>query len=203
MPDTISSVYVQTMYDRAAAIAQACVTCGACFEACPMTVPAGIGAADPVAVTAGVVDLLNGGAGTPEAVRWGQVCTSSGSCIPACEHGINPRFMVQLARGMGKRQAGEAAVREKARNAYAAMAKSARVLSRLSLPPETVARIMPGRAETARETPPDIVFYTGCNVPKTPHIVLLVLDILDRIGVDYEVMGRHRQLLRRLPVPRG
>ena len=154
-----------------------------------MPAPAGIGTADPAAVTGGIVDLLNGGAGTPEAIRWTQICTSSGNCIPACEHGINPRFMVQLARGMARRQAGEAAVREKARNVFTTMARSARVLSRLSLPPETIARIMPARAETPRETPPDIVFYTGCNVPKTPHIVLLVLDILDRIGVDYEVMG--------------
>jgi Fe-S oxidoreductase len=33
------------------------------------------------------------------------------------------------------------------------------------------------------------VFYTGCNVLKTPHIVLLCLDILDALGVSYHVMG--------------
>ena len=37
--------------------------------------------------------------------------------------------------------------------------------------------------------PPDIVFYTGCNVIKTPHIALLVLEVLDALGVSYEVMG--------------
>jgi hypothetical protein len=36
---------------------------------------------------------------------------------------------------------------------------------------------------------PDIVFYTGCNVIKTPHIALLVLEVLDALGVTYEVMG--------------
>jgi hypothetical protein len=36
---------------------------------------------------------------------------------------------------------------------------------------------------------PDIVFYTGCNVIKTPHIALLVLEVLDALGVSYEVMG--------------
>src|SRR5437773_1220539 len=40
-----------------------------------------------------------------------------------------------------------------------------------------------------RTTPPDVVFYTGCNVLKTPHIALLCLDILDLLEVDYEVMG--------------
>src|SRR5262245_57540084 len=36
---------------------------------------------------------------------------------------------------------------------------------------------------------PDIVFYTGCNVLKTPHIALLCLDIMDTLGVSYRVMG--------------
>jgi Fe-S oxidoreductase len=34
-----------------------------------------------------------------------------------------------------------------------------------------------------------VVFYTGCNVLKTPHIALLCLDIMDMIGTDYKVMG--------------
>jgi heterodisulfide reductase subunit D len=33
------------------------------------------------------------------------------------------------------------------------------------------------------------VFYTGCNVLKTPHIALLALDIMDTLGVTYKVMG--------------
>jgi hypothetical protein len=33
------------------------------------------------------------------------------------------------------------------------------------------------------------VFYTGCNVLKTPHIALLALDIMDALGVTYQVMG--------------
>jgi heterodisulfide reductase subunit D len=37
--------------------------------------------------------------------------------------------------------------------------------------------------------PPDFVFYTGCNVLKTPHIALLALDIMDTLGIGYQVMG--------------
>ena len=36
---------------------------------------------------------------------------------------------------------------------------------------------------------PDFVFYTGCNVLKTPHIALLALDVMDALGISYEVMG--------------
>ena len=33
------------------------------------------------------------------------------------------------------------------------------------------------------------MFYTGCNVLKTPHIALLALDIMDALGISYQVMG--------------
>ena len=33
------------------------------------------------------------------------------------------------------------------------------------------------------------MFYTGCNVLKTPHIALLALDIMDALGISYDVMG--------------
>ena len=36
---------------------------------------------------------------------------------------------------------------------------------------------------------PDFVFYTGCNVLKTPHMALIALDIMDALGVTYKVMG--------------
>jgi Fe-S oxidoreductase len=36
---------------------------------------------------------------------------------------------------------------------------------------------------------PDFVFYTGCNVLKTPHMALTALDIMDALGVTYKVMG--------------
>ena len=33
------------------------------------------------------------------------------------------------------------------------------------------------------------MFYTGCNVLRTPHLVFNVMDILEALGVSYEVMG--------------
>src|ERR1700741_2232152 len=43
--------------------------------------------------------------------------------------------------------------------------------------------------DTENPEKPDFVFYTGCNVLKTPHIALLALDIMDALGVTYRVMG--------------
>jgi Fe-S oxidoreductase len=193
MRETIDTAsLLDTFRARGAAIAEACTRCGDCFRACPMTGPAGIGDADPSATAGAIVDLIGGGESNDEAaVRWTEACSGSGYCIPACKHGINPRFMVQLARGFARRNAkeaeAEAPLPTRWRQGFQTMSRGVRILSRLQLPPETLARFAPPRQDRTR--PPDVVFYTGCNVLKTPHIALLCLDILDLLGVDYEVMG--------------
>ena len=188
MSETVGTAGVlDTFRARGAAIADACTRCGDCFRACPMVEPAGLAAADPEEVTGAIVDLITGGTGNADAIRWADVCSGSGNCIPACQHGINPRFMVQLARGFARRNAGSAPLPTRWREPFQNMSRGVRVLSRLQLPPETLARFAP--SHEPRTTPPDVVFYTGCNVLKTPHIALLCLDIFDLLGVDYEVMG--------------
>jgi Fe-S oxidoreductase len=179
--------FLDVFHARGAAIADACTRCGDCFRACPMTEPGGIAAADPSATAAGIVDLITGGTGSDDAIRWTEICSGSGNCIPACQHGINPRFMVQMARGLARRARDGAPLQTRWRKQFQTMSRAVRVLSRLQLPPETLARFRP--SPEARATPPDIVFYTGCNVLKTPHIALLALDVLDKLGVSYEVMG--------------
>src|SRR4051795_165368 len=192
MSDQIEAAdFFEVFRARGEAIAEACTRCGDCFRACPMTEPAGIGDADPNATTGAIIDLLTGGEGNDDAVRWAEACSGSGYCIPACKHGINPRFMVQLERGFARRNAkgaqAAAPLPTRWRQGFQTMSRGVRVLSRLQMPPETLARFAPPREE--RTSPPDVVFYTGCNVLKTPHIALLCLDILDLLGVDYEVMG--------------
>src|SRR5712691_8155940 len=64
------------------------------------------------------------------------------------------------------------------------------VLSRLQLDGEVLERL--GQKSASVSAPveaPDFVFYTGCNVLKTPHIALLALDIMDALGATYQVMG--------------
>jgi heterodisulfide reductase subunit D len=182
-----ASAYLDLFRARGADIAQACTRCGDCFRACPMTEPGGISGADPGETTAAIVDLITGGAGNDDAVRWGEICSGSGNCIPACQHGINPRFMVQMARGVARRARDGAPLETRWRGVFQSMSRSVRVLSRLQLPPETLSRFR--HVREARDTPPDVVFYTGCNVLRTPHIALLALDVLDKLGVSYDVMG--------------
>jgi Fe-S oxidoreductase len=187
MPIAAADSYLGAFRARAEAIADACTRCGDCFRACPMTEPAGIGDADASETAGAIVDLIIGGPGNDMAVRWAEVCSGSGNCIPACQHGINPRFMVQLARGFARAARDGVPLNTRWRKPFQTMSRGVRVLSRLQMPPEALARFKPQTA--SRTAPPDVVFYTGCNVVKTPHIALLCLDILDLVGVDYEVMG--------------
>ncbi|TMJ00049.1 MAG: (Fe-S)-binding protein [Alphaproteobacteria bacterium] len=172
----------------------ACTKCGACFTACPITGAAGIADADPQAVVSGVLDIVRPGAG-PEASRnWASSCIMSGECIKACDYGVNPRFLLSVARlAMAKAKGDPVERRRTGVENFRKLNQDVTVLSRLQLSDAALERLgqrpstAPLRAEPERE--PDVVFYTGCNVLKTPHIPLLCLDIMDALGVSYRVMG--------------
>lgn len=155
-----------------------------------MTVPAGLQGQDSRHVVAGILDILRGGAGSAAASRWASACSMSGLCIPACPDDVNPRAMVRLAAFADKRRRLGKAVMPDALKSWRAMARAVRVVSRLQLGAAAIERLQ--RSEPAAPkspTPPDVVLYTGCNVHKTPHILVLCLEILAALGFTYEVIG--------------
>jgi Fe-S oxidoreductase len=175
---------------RRSATLDDCTLCGKCVEVCPMPGPAGIDASDPEKIASGVIDIIRAGDGPEISARWASVCTGSGHCIPACPEGVNPRFMLALARIALRRADGEHSAREVGSGMFRGMSRGVRVLSRLQLPPDLLLRL--GLSRAGRDTPAgpaDVIFYTGCNVLKTPHIALLCLDVMDALGLDYRVLG--------------
>jgi Fe-S oxidoreductase len=177
--------------ERVGAMLDACTRCGKCVEACPSVEPAGIAGAAPQEVVAGVLDLVRTGEG-PEAARtWARACTLSGACIEACDYGVNPRFLLAMARvAMTERAHALPERRREGVQKYRGTGQEVATLARLQLETALLERLGQGRASVARPAePPDFVFYTGCNVLKTPHIALLALDMMDALGVSYQVMG--------------
>lgn len=170
-------------------ILDVCTTCGKCAEACPMIEHAGLGEAEPKAMVAGVLDVLAGGAGTDEATRWLEACSSSGLCTSACSYGVDPMFMMEMGSVALLQQRGIKQVQADATRAFQGMSKSVRYMSRLFLSPEIFERLDARVSRRGEGEAPEVIFYTGCNVLRTPHIALICLDILDRLGVRYEVMG--------------
>jgi Fe-S oxidoreductase len=165
----------------------ACTRCGKCVGACPSVQPAGIADARPEGVIAGVIDLLRGGDGADASRRWANACTLSGECIKACDYGVNPRFLLAMAR-IAIAKAERPDRRRQAIENFRHLGRDVGVLSRLQLDDAVLQRLGQRPHDGATEAP-DFVFYTGCNVLKTPHIALLALDIMDALGISYRVMG--------------
>jgi heterodisulfide reductase subunit D len=183
--------FEEALTGRIGDMLDACTKCGACFKACPIAAPAGLGEADPVAVVSGVLDILRLGKGPAESEKWAKACMASGECIKACDYGVNPRFLLTMTRLSMMKANNEPADRRKAAvTQFRKVGEDTSVLSRLQLSEDALIRLGQRPAKEApRAELPDVVFYTGCNVLKTPHIALLCLDIMDMIGTDYQVMG--------------
>lgn len=183
------AAFVASLDARVAQILKSCSRCGRCVEVCPTVGPAGIDASDPGAVVAEVLDVLRGdGAPGSRGSRWAETCTGSGRCLTACNDGVNPRFMLAMTRVKLNERKTEAERHATGQKAFHAMSQGVRVLSRLQLPLAFVSDVTRSAQATER-VPADVVMYLGCNVLKTPHIALLCLDVLDRIGTRYKVLG--------------
>jgi len=191
----MSMTYEDALNDRVAEMTTACTRCGKCVKACPVTDAGGV-TAEPTAVISGVLDLLRGGEGPEASRRWANSCVLSGECIKACDEGVNPRFLLAMARVAMARESNEPpARRRQGVTDFRKLSQDVSVLSRMQLTSDMLERLGQ-RTDTSHrlgdtETPgkPDFVFYTGCNVLKTPHIALLALDVMDALGVTYRVMG--------------
>jgi Fe-S oxidoreductase len=182
--------FERALEERAAAMADACIQCGACVEACPAVGPAGI-EAPPPDVIGGVLDVVRHGAGNAAGRLWASSCVLSGDCIPACDYGVNPRFLLGMAR-VAMAQAANSKTDQRRRGVenFRKVNREVTHLSRMQLDDAMLARLGQGaQAPRANDEPADFIFYTGCNVLKTPHIALLCLDIMDTLGITYEVMG--------------
>jgi heterodisulfide reductase subunit D len=180
------TVRVETMID-------ACTRCGKCVEACPITDAAGV-TDEPGGVISGVIDVLRGEPGTAAARAWASACVASGECIKACDYGVNPRFLLAMTRVAINQSEDVAVRRRKGVEGFRRVARDVTHLSRLQLEDELLERLgqcagPDGGEATASERKPDFIFYTGCNVLKTPHIALLALDVMDALGVTYRVLG--------------
>jgi heterodisulfide reductase subunit D len=196
----MAETFESALQSRVDTMIDACTRCGKCVEACPTTVAAGLTAeerANPVGVIGGVIDILRGGQGSEAARNWASGCIRSGDCIEACDYGVNPRFLLGMARAAMARSKNDAAVlRKKGVDGFRHVARDVNAISKIQLDDALLARLGQGKpnnppalAGEGREGAADFVFYTGCNVLKTPHIALLALDVMDALGISYEVMG--------------
>jgi heterodisulfide reductase subunit D len=186
---TREAVFLEGLDARVREILDHCSACGRCVEVCPTAEPGGVDRSDPRAVVTDVLAILRGeGDPTSAGARWAETCTGSGRCLTACEDGVNPRFMLAMTRVALNQAKAEADRHAAGQKGFHTMSQGVKVLSRLQLPADLVARVTRS-AHASDGPPPDVVLYLGCNVMRTPHIALLCMDVLDRIGARYAVFG--------------
>jgi Fe-S oxidoreductase len=184
-----ADAFIASLDRRIVEILERCTQCGKCVEVCPTALPAGIDTHEPKAIVGNVLEILRGG-GSAESrgARWANSCTGSGRCISACDDGVNPRFMLAATRlRLNERREADDR-RTTGQTGFRKMSTSVKIMSRLQLPPELLARFTQDDAEPSGDAP-DVVMYFGCNVLKTPHIALLCLEVLERLNTRYKVFA--------------
>ncbi len=187
------SPFEDVLNGRVRDMVDACTRCGKCVEACPVATPAGV-TAPAHEVIGGVIDILRNGNGPEASRRWAASCMLTGDCIKACDDGVNPRFLLTMARLAMAKAAAPRERRRQGMEAFRKIHQEVTVQSRMQVDDDVLERL--GQRVAARSSgeagdgrAPEFVFYTGCNLLKTPHIALLALDIMDALGVTYQVMG--------------
>jgi Fe-S oxidoreductase len=191
-PRPMSEISFETALDaRVEEMLDACTKCGKCVEVCPSVKPAGIAEASSTDIIGGILAIVRTGEGPEVSRKWAEACMLSGECIKACDYGINPRFLLAMARvALAKKQNELPERRRQGVTTFRDVSRDVTMLSRLQLDGEMLERL--GQKSASALVPaeaPDFVFYTGCNVLRTPHIALLALDVMDALGITYEVMG--------------
>jgi Fe-S oxidoreductase len=186
----MTETFEAALAQRVDAMLDACTRCGKCVEVCPVTGPGGVNA-KPRAVIAGIIDIVRTGEGPQASRKWANACVLTGECIKACDYGVNPRFLLGMARlAMARRKDAAPERRRQGVEGFRKVARDVTHISRMQLDDALLARLgQKADSSTAPATAPDFVFYTGCNVLKTPHIALLALDIMDTLRITYQVLG--------------
>lgn len=165
---------------EAARITSACTACGDCVRVCPVV---GFGRArdvPPAEVAGGILGLLRDGQDLPDAAYdWMTMCNGCTACIPVCPEKVDPRHMLMIA-------AHRASERQSATpDLFKRMARAIKLMVAMQLIPEEFKRLfIPGRRREA-----EVIFYTGCNALRTPHLLFNTMYVLDALEIDYDVVG--------------
>src|SRR5258706_2337152 len=137
----MSETFETALAARVSAMADACTRCGKCVEVCPVTGAAGVTAV-PRAVIDGIIDIVRTGDGPEASRKWANACVLSGECVKACDYGVNPRFMLNMARvKMAQHANAPAEQRRGGVDGFRKVAREVQAISRMQLDDAILTRL--------------------------------------------------------------
>src|SRR5271169_3302134 len=142
MKPTNDTSFETALQARVEEMCDACTRCGKCVEACPSVRPAGIADAAPEDIITGIIDIIRTGEGPDASRKWAQSCMLSGDCIKACDEGVNPRFLLAMARvAIAKNENELPERRRQGVTRFRDVSRDVTTLSRLQLNDEVLERL--------------------------------------------------------------
>jgi Fe-S oxidoreductase len=171
---------------RGRRFAERCNNCGACLQACPVFPLTKFAHKGPQAVIEKVTELLKGGEVSEEAYDMVFSCNGAcGMCAKACPEGLMlySAFMSAIAKIVS---AGKGPPPLSYQLTPGHRYNFPSVFSALQIKPSEERWI---KKAPANPEPVDMVFFTGCVPAGIPHTLLEIVDILERIGVNFVTLA--------------
>ncbi len=167
--------------ERKKSFDQKCSRCGACFSACPIVPFTHLAGSDPQKMTRSLMEMVADGAPGEEAITWATSCTLCGACVPRCPESLNVRELFYVGKAVAKAD-GEAA-----QDQFTSMSHGIRLLANLQMTATDFRRLTEPLGWGTNKS--EVLLYYGCNVLRTPDILLTAIDVLHRLGVNFAVLG--------------
>ena len=164
-------------------LVEACVVCGVCLEDCPFFSSMKFQHLGATELIEKILKVLEGGEISEEAYDTVWSCAGCAQCQQWCPEGIAPSLFGTARREMLNRGQKPPPL------AYQLLPEPysfGSILSSLQTKPSSV-RWLTKAPEDAK--PVDMVVFLGCYILAMPNIVFTLLDILDRIGINFVAIG--------------
>lgn len=165
--------------------ASQCTSCGRCVEVCPTRRIAGLNDESFATIIEGVKTLTRRQEYPLASKSWIEACNGNGECNLACPESINVRQWITISKLKLKCEAPEIERVKTSAQQFRRMAQAVHLLASMQVPSDDLKKIQaPAKGRKA-----DLVFYYGCNVLRSPHIIFNVMDILEAMGLPFQAFG--------------
>ena len=165
-------------------ILDACIQCGECISACPIFSVSALKDRDTAEIAEKMFAVLEEKKYSDEAYQKSFSCMLCGNCIDVCPQGLNPMFFNHLVRARLVEQGNEIpdalGLLLPNREPYLP-----RILSGIQMKPSEARWVDEVPSDPEKR---DVVVFLGCSALATPDKNFALIDILERMNVDFTAL---------------